>query len=301
MSGKSVVAGAALALVACTGPQLPAAAQDHDAQMRADWAETCEDWDDWDKPAPLFRVFANTWHVGTCGISVVLIAGDGEFLLIDSGTEGGAQVVLDNLQALAVDPQDIALMLTSHEHFDHVGGMAILQQATGADVLTSAAAAPVLRSGNVSLDDPQTGMHDAMQPVANVGIYGVGDDYSDVLERFAIAAIETPGHTPGALTWHWESCNDEQCLTIAYADSLSPVSREDYRFSDHPEYVQAYREGIARLAELDCDVLLTPHPSASHMRDKLVAGDLASGMDCAAYAENRLAALEARLAQETNQ
>ncbi|MEL1250488.1 MBL fold metallo-hydrolase [Aurantiacibacter gilvus] len=299
MSGKSVAALAALALVACTGPQLPAAAQDHDAQMRADWAETCEDWDDWDKPAPLFRVFANTWHVGTCGISVILIAGDGEFVLIDSGTEAGAQVVLDNLRALAIDPVDIALLLHSHEHFDHVGGLHVIADLIGGEVVTSFPAEEVISTGVAAPDDPQVGMHEPMVPVNVQRRVADGDRVqTDSLELLAIA---TPGHTPGALTWHWDSCDDEQCLTIAYADSLSPVSRDDYRFSDHPEYVQAYREGIARLAALDCDVLLTPHPSASGMRDKLVAGDLTGGMDCAAYAADRLAALEARLAQEADQ
>ena len=62
-----------------------------------------------------------------------------------------------------------------------------------------------------------------------------------------------------------ESCKDGACITIVYADSLSPVSADEYRFTDHPDYVAMFRGGIARLAGLECDMLLTPHPSASGM------------------------------------
>ena len=54
-------------------------------------------------------------------------------------------------------------------------------------------------------------------------------------------------------------------IIIVYADSLSPVSADEYRFTDHPDYVAMFRGGIARLAGLECDMLLTPHPSASGM------------------------------------
>ena len=60
------------------------------------------------------------------------------------------------------------------------------------------------------------------------------------------------------------SCKDGACITIVYADSLSPVSADEYRFTDHPDYVAMFRGG-SRLAGLECDMLLTPHPSASGM------------------------------------
>ncbi|HSG54820.1 MAG TPA: hypothetical protein VLA45_05145, partial [Paracoccaceae bacterium] len=173
------------------------------------------------------------------------------------------------------------------------------QAATGADVLTSPAAQPVLQTGMADLADPQFGMHEPMTPVPVVGVFGLGNHYGYILDRVGLGMIETPGHTLGALTWTWESCDDTgDCKTIVYADSMSPVSSETYRFSDHPEYVAAYRAGIARVAELDCDILLTPHPSASEMRDKLLADDLTSGMNCRQYAASTTERLNERLAQE---
>jgi metallo-beta-lactamase class B len=238
------------------------------------WAEACKDWDDWDKAGPPFKVYGNTWYVGTCGISALLITGPRGHVLIDTGTEQGAEVVLANVTRLGFKPRDIKILLSSHEHFDHVGGMAKLQAATGAKVLASPVAALVLRTGKDSADDPQSGMHKPMRPVPKVSL--VRDGQPVRVGPLAITPIFTPGHTPGATSWQWQSCEGGHCKTIVYADSLSAVSRDGYRFSDHPEYLAAFKQSAARVEALGCDVLLTPHPSASTMRNLLLARDLAA-------------------------
>jgi metallo-beta-lactamase class B len=257
----------------------------------------CEPWDDWDKPAKPFQIYANTYYVGTCGISSILIVGEDEHVLLDSGTEAGADVILKNIQSLGYDPADIEFIGTSHEHFDHVGGMAKLTQRTGALVATSEDGYGAILLGRASYADPQRGMHDPMQPVENVG-YWDADAFEFARFERKMIAIATPGHTPGALSWQWESCTEFDCKTIVYADSLSPISRDDYRFSDHPEYLAEYRAGIARLRELECDILLTPHPSHSKMIERARTGTFEGGMTCAEYADSKTKALDKRLAKE---
>ena len=115
-----------------------------------------------------------------------------------------------------------------------------------------------------------------MEPVTGA-IRAVADGEQVAIAGVQITGIATPGHTIGAMSWQWESCKDGACITIVYADSLSPVSADEYRFTDHPDYVAMFRGGIARLAGLECDMLLTPHPSASGMisalpRDRSKAG-----------------------------
>jgi metallo-beta-lactamase class B len=89
------------------------------------------------------------------------------------------------------------------------------------------------------------------------------------------------------------------CRTIVYADSLTPVSRDDYRFSDHPAYLAAYRASIARIAASPCEILLTPHPSASGMRDRLALGKPLLDPDgCKTYAAALTKQLDQRLAKE---
>jgi metallo-beta-lactamase class B len=112
-------------------------------------------------------------------------------------------------------------------------------------------------------------------------------------------ALPTPGHRPGALSWRCESCDGGVCRTIVYADSLSPISRDDYKFSDHPAYLAAYRDSIAKIAASRCEILLTPHPSASDMKERMTGKEkLFDPEGCKAYAASLSKRLDDRLAKE---
>jgi metallo-beta-lactamase class B len=258
----------------------------------------CDGSDDWDKPAPPVRIFGNTYYVGTCGISAILVTSPQGHILIDSGTEAGAEIVADNIRSLGFRLRDVKFLLHSHEHFDHVGGMARLQQLTGAELIASQPAAAVFGTGTAGQGDPQAGTLKPFPP-ANVGrvirdgeIVRLGDN--------VLTAVATPGHTPGALSWRWGSCNGGVCRQIVYADSLTPVSSDTYRFSDHPAYVQSYRASIAKVAALACDILVTPHPSASKIADRFAGrAPLENPNACRDYAASITTQLDERLAKET--
>ena len=261
------------------------------------WARTCKDWDEWDKPAPPVRIHGNTYLVGTCGISAILVTGTDGHVLIDGGTETGADLIAANIRALGFKLGDVKYLLHSHEHDDHVGGIARLQQLTGATLVASAAAARVFATGTAGADDPQAGMNKPFR-AATVG-RTITDGDTVRLGNLQLTAIATPGHTPGALSWRWESCDGGVCRTMVYADSLSPISRDDYRFSAHPAYLAAFRQSIARIADSRCEILLTPHPSASAMRDRMTrVKPLFDPEGCRAYAAERTKALDERLAKE---
>lgn len=266
------------------------------------WAERCTDFDEWDKPGPPFRIYGDTYYVGTCGIAAILVVGGPEGdALIDTGTEKGAEIVLANIRTLGFDPRNVRRVFMSHEHFDHVGGMARFLAATGAKVTASGPAVAVLRTGHVSTDDPQAGSgHPPFSPVE--------DDALEVLdpERRAITAaghefnpIATPGHTLGATSWTWQECEGDDCKRIVYVDSMNPISDDTYRFSDHPALLAAFRKGIADIAALDCDIVLAPHPGAAKMRDRLLGeAPLVDRSGCRAYAAAVAERLDRRLAKE---
>lgn len=287
----------AIALMPLSGSQIASVAAPQPSPLHP-WVSACKDWDDWDKAGPPFKVHGNTWYVGTCGISALLVTGPQGHVLIDSGTEQGAEVVLENVAKLGFNPRDIKVLLSSHEHFDHVGGMAKLQSATGARVLASPVAAKVLRTGKDTAEDPQSGMHKPMKPVGKVGL--LRDGRAVRVGSVAVTPIFTPGHTPGATSWRWQSCEGADCKTVVYADSLSPISRDGYRFSDHPAYLAAFWRSADRIEAIGCDILIAPHPSASSMRALLQGGGLASsgGRPCEFHARMVRANLSTRLAKE---
>ena len=296
MSARLAVIAATL-LGACT-TATPAPPVDPGPAQRA-WAATCADFDEWDKPGPPFRVHGNTYYVGTCGISSLLVVSPEGHALIDSGTDKGAEIVLANIRALGFDPKDVKVLLMSHEHFDHVGGMARLQAATGATIVATPEAAAVLRTGRPGKDDPQANSgHPAFPPVTGriVELYG---EAVQLIGDTEFRPIRTPGHTPGALSWAWRDCGDGPCAAIVYADSLNPISSDGYKFSGHPELVAAFRAGLAKVAAAPCDIVLAPHPGAAGMRDRLLGTrPLVDRDGCRAYAATATRRLDKRLADE---
>ncbi len=265
----------------------------------SEWVAACEDWDEWDKPGPPFRIHGDTWYVGTCGIAAILITGDEGHTLIDTGTVGGTAHVLDNIRRLGFDPADIALLLVSHEHFDHVAGTAMVQELSGARLVATGPAAAVLSTGAQGQDDPQFGILNGFPPARVDQTIETGEIVTQ--GQLSFRHLPTPGHTPGASSWQWTSCGDGECLTIVYADSMSPISADGYRFSEHRQLLDDFRRGIAYLSQSQCDLLLTPHPSASWMRKRLEAGELVDDNACRTYAQQIEKRLDARLNKESAQ
>ena len=292
---------AALALLLASCAAAPGAQRVEPDPLAAQrqWAGQCRDWDEWDKPGPPYRLHGNTYYVGTCGISAILVVSPDGHTLIDSGTEAGAEIVLANIRALGFDPADVDILLMSHEHFDHVGGMARLQAATGATVLATPAAAAVLRSGEPGPDDPQADSgHPAFSPVTGP-IVTLDEIRPQLIAETEFTPVATPGHTPGALSWQWQECPQSACRSIVYVDSLNPISSDGYRFSDHPDYLAAFRAGLAKVEALDCDIVVAPHPSAAKMRERLLGiAPLIDRGGCKAYVAAVRERLEQRLAKE---
>ena len=301
---KAFPAIAAFGLTACASPSdggIPVPLAPVPDVPAARFVDACERFDAWDKPAQPFQILGNSWYVGTCGISAVLITGKDGHVLIDSGVADAAPNVLASIRALGFDPRDIRYLLMSHEHFDHVAGHAALADATGASIVASPEAAPVMESGTVSADDPQAlSGHPPFAPV-EVGQL-VRDGETVQLGPIEVTAHATPGHTPGALSWTWTACSlpgePPVCRRIAYVDSLSAISSDGYRFVDHPAYLAQFRESIAKVADLPCDILVTPHPSSSSMIEKMREGRLDAPGQCAQYARRLAQSLDTRLAKE---
>lgn len=261
------------------------------------WVAQCNGSEDWTKPAPPVRIHGNTYLVGTCGISSILIVGDEGDILIDGGPEAAARLIAANIEQLGFKVQDIRYILHSHEHPDHIGGIAELQQLSRAMLVASAPAAKVFETGRPTQLDPQASTLKPI-PTATVGRI-IADGEQVRLGNLLVTAMATPGHTPGALSWRWTSCDGGVCRTIVYADSLSPVSAPNYRFRDHPAYLAAYRASIAKLASSPCEILLTPHPSSSDLAKRLALGRPLWEPDaCKNYAAAVSHDLDERLAKE---
>lgn len=293
------IARVGLALTACslaTGSAATAAGPTKPASF-AEHQQRCAGRDGWSDPAPPIRIFANVYDVGTCGIVVLLVTGPKGHILIDGATAEAAPSILDNIVRLGIRPTDIRLILNSHEHLDHAGGLRALRRATGARVLARAAGRTALQTGIPAADDPQ---RTGLPRFAGVTVDGrVRDGQVVTLGPLRLTAHATPGHVAGSTSWSWTSCAGARCHAMVYADSVRATAAGRYRFSDHPAYVAAFRASLATIAHLPCDLLVTPHPSASDLYERLAGTmPLSSASACVTYAADNRALLDRKLAEE---
>ncbi|MBL8962059.1 MAG: subclass B3 metallo-beta-lactamase, partial [Gemmatimonadetes bacterium] len=255
----------------------------------------------WNTPQPPVRIHGNTWYVGTRGLTAILITSADGHVLIDGGLEESAPLVAASVRAAGFRLEDVKLLLNSHVHYDHAGGLSLLQRATGARVAALPAAAAVLRTGRTQPNDPQHGELLGIAPVRRVEV--IRDRDTVKVGRLALTAHHTGGHTPGGTTWTWTACDSVACRDIVYADSQSPISSDGFRFTGS-EALGLFRAGYARLETLSCDILVTPHPDASRFWQRVdaraagAADALVDREACRAYATNARTALDRRLETE---
>lgn len=224
---------------------------------------------EWLAPQDPFPIYGNTYYVGTHGIGAVLITSPAGHILIDGGPPGAADQIAAHVRALGFKVEDIRYILNGHEHFDHAGGIAALQKMSGAVVLGSPASVAVLQSGQPDKRDAQYPSLLPFAPVANTR--AVRDGEVVKLGPLAVTAHFTPGHTPGATSWTWQSGEGGKTMHMVYADSLTAIAAEGRSFSRNPLYPDARADverSIAAVERLECDVLVSAHPDFSDLWER---------------------------------
>jgi metallo-beta-lactamase class B len=277
--------------------------------LTPDRPKECASCVDWNAAHEPFRIFGNTYFVGVAGLSSVLIASDKGLILLDGGLPQSAPLIDANIRRLGFRTDDVRLIVNSHAHFDHAGGIAALQRASGAIVAASASGARAVESGKPPPDDPQYALGEEANrfpPVKHVRVVADGETLR--VGSLAVTAHLTPGHTPGSTTWTWSSCEGARCLQIVYADSLNPVSAPGFRFTGdatHPNITESFRRSISTVASLPCDILLAVHPSFAGMEDKLKRRREQPGSEpfvdpkaCRSYAADAANWLDQRISEE---
>lgn len=269
--------------------------------LQPDPPKVCDLCDEWNAPRAPFKLFGNTYYVGVAGLSALLVTSEAGHILMDGGLPQSAAPIVANIRALGFRPEDVKLIVNSHAHYDHVGGLAALQRATGAEVAASPSSAAAMALGRPTDDDPQVG-YGASQLFAKVSrVRTVADGQVVRVGPLALTAHFTPGHTPGSTAWTWQSCEGTRCLNMVFADSLTAVAAPGFRYTgttSYPSRVESFRRSIAKVAALPCDIVVSTHPSFTDIDGKRARGSFVDPQGCRTYAAEALQRLEARITAE---
>ena len=147
------------------------------------------------QPEAAFRLVGNIYYVGAKNIASYLITTPEGHILVDTGTTEMTPVITANVEKLGFKLRDIKVMLSSHAHFDHIGGHAAMKKLTGARVMAIKQDADALEAGK----DLSPLGDEGWTPVKVDRVLKDGDTVS--LGGTTLRATWAPGHTPGCTVW----------------------------------------------------------------------------------------------------
>lgn len=218
---------------------------------------------DWDEPFPPHRIADNLYYVGSKGLSTYLITSSKGHILINASFERTVPLIRASVEKLGFKFTDVKILLSSHAHDDHAGGLALLQELTGAQVYVMEGDDNVIRSGGKG----QYLYKADWKPCKVDKVLKDGDEV--ILGEARLRAHRTPGHTRGNTTWTLQAADRGKQLNAVIIGS--PNVNPGYQLvnnASYPEIAADFARTFRVLKALQCDLFLGAHGLYYGMADK---------------------------------
>src|SRR5688572_31183634 len=82
----------------------------------------------WNRPVEPFRIAGNLYYVGASDVTAYLITTPQGHIVLDGGFEETAPMIVASIRKLGFKPEQVRILLSSHAHYDHAGGLAELKR-----------------------------------------------------------------------------------------------------------------------------------------------------------------------------
>ncbi|MBI5680425.1 MAG: MBL fold metallo-hydrolase [Methanobacterium sp.] len=133
----------------------------------------------------VYKLDSTSWNYA------YLILGD-EIVLIDTGRLGQGKNILKEIKSMNIRPEELKHILITHHDVDHVGNLALLEKATGAEIWAPKEDIPYIYSEKNRPGIKRIiSLFMKVKKPQNINVYGENQKIG------AIHVIPTPGHTPG--------------------------------------------------------------------------------------------------------
>lgn len=253
------------------------------------------------QPQTPFKISDDIYYVGASDVTAFLIDGGDGLILTDGGFEQTAPIIEANIKVLGFDIKKVKVLLNSHAHFDHAGGLAALKAASGAKLYASQADKGVLENGGkAQFDGADTNAFPAVRVDENLK-----DGQKLSVGRASLTIHLTPGHTRGCTSWTMTTRVAGKPTDVLFVCSLTALPQ--YRLVKNPSYAgiaEDFRSSVKTLRSLPCDIGLGSHGIFFNMKAKAAkvqAGQVDAFVDpqgCRAYLDTSAKLIEAEIAKE---
>ncbi len=213
------------------------------------------------------KVYDNLYFVGgKIHTSWALTTSEGIIIIDTVYPYNSEELIIGGLERLGLDPDDIRYVIISHAHGDHIGGAQILQDRFGAEV--------VMGGPDWDLVEAYPNRYASMAPTRGI----VATDGMELtLGNTTVTIWETPGHTPGTLSYTFTVYDNGRPVNVAYSGGTAfnfVNNTPDPGIENFQSYIEAQRHMAEQAAATGATVLLSNHSEFDNAvnRNRMLAG-----------------------------
>jgi glyoxylase-like metal-dependent hydrolase (beta-lactamase superfamily II) len=205
------------------------------------------------------EIIPHVYQITSRGCNIILIVEE-KLTLIDTGFRGNSPKIVSFIHSLGRSVKEISLIIITHNHLDHVGGLPELRKLTTVKVAAhkadiSESELPYPRVVQKLLHIPPFSIFRPLvyAKPSEVDIQLEGDEILSPLGGLKV--IHTPGHTPGSI-----SLFSPQNKLLIVGDALNNLFKNIQLpprliSTDLPQAI----DSIKRITQLDFDILCFGH------------------------------------------
>ena len=213
------------------------------------------------------KVFDNLYFVGGKLHSAwALTTSEGIILLDTIFPYNSEELIVGGMKRLGLNPADIKYVIISHAHADHIGGAELLQARYGARV--------VMGAPDWRLVETYPNRYKTMAPKRDI----VATDGTKItLGGTTVTTWDTPGHTPGTLSFTFTVRDNGRPVNVAYSGGTAfnfVNNTPDPGIKNFQTYINSQRHMAERAAATGATVILSNHSEFDNAvnKNRMIAG-----------------------------
>jgi len=172
----------------------------------------------------------------------------GELILIDTGAGWSVENIIGNIKRLGFDPKNLAKILLTHCHIDHIGGVPEIKKRFEPKIYIHRLDAPPLENGDPVLTAAK--WYQTSFPPTPVDVKLNSSEETLMIGDQKIICLHTPGHTPGSICIYL----DKEGKRILFGQDLHGPLLEEFGSN-----IEDYGRSTKKLLDLEADILCEGH------------------------------------------